>query len=417
VLWPRGGLWRHEDFLRLWGAQAVSHFGSQVTLLALPLVAVLTLEASAFEVSALGAAEFAPFLLFTLAAGVWVDRVRRRPLLIAADVARAAVLASVPIAYAFDAVTIWQLYAVGFAHGVFTVVFDVAYVPFVASLVARQQLLEANAKVEISRSAAQTAGPGIAGVLVQTIGAPLALLADAVSFLFSALLAWRIRVREEILPRAARGRAVAVSELLAGLEYVLRHPYLRPLAACTALSNFFGAMVWGPLLLVFAVRELGLEASTIGAVLTVGGVGVVLGSFVVGRLSDRFGIGRTAIGAAVLLGPVLLLIPLAPRSSPLPFLIVPLLVTGFGGVVYNVTLRSLAQSITPNRLLGRATAVTRTIVWGVIPLGNLTGGALASVFGVRGALWVGAIGASFAFVPVLLSPVRSLVEMPEPQGA
>jgi predicted MFS family arabinose efflux permease len=306
---------------------------------------------------------------------------------------------------------------VAIASGVFTVIFDVAYVPFIASLVARDRLVEANAKVEVSRSAAQTAGPGIAGVLVQTIGAPLALLADAVSFLVSAVFAWRIRVHEDVVPRAARGRAVALNELVAGLQYVVRHPYLRPIATCTALSNFFGSVVWGPLLLVFAVRHLGLDAAEIGAAIMVGSIGILLGSFVVGRVASRAGIGRTTIGSAILFGPILLLIPLAPRSSPLPFLIVPLAVAGFGGVIYNVTLRSLVQTITPNRLLGRTTAVTRTIVWGVIPLGNLAGGALASVVGVRGALWAGAIGASFAFVPVLLSPVRSLVEMPEPQGA
>jgi MFS family permease len=414
-VWPRGGLWRHGDFLRLWAAQSVSHIGSQITLLALPLVAVLTLEATAFEVALLGAVEYAPFLLVTLPAGVWVDRVRRRPLLILADLARAVAIASVPVAYAFDAVTLSQLYAVGFAAGVLTVVFDVAYVPFIASLVPREELVDANAKVEISRSAAQTAGPAIGGGLVQAVGAPLALLVDSVSFIASALFAWRIRAREEAAPRAER--APALHELVEGLRYVVRHPHLRPITACTAISNFFGSIIWGPLLLVFAVRQLGLAPATIGLAVTAGSGGFLIGAFVVERVSRRLGVGRTTIGAALLFGPVLLLIPLAPRSSPLPFLIVALAIAGFGGVLYNVTLRSLVQSVTPNRLLGRTVAVSRTIVWGVIPLGNLMGGALAATLGVRGAMWAGAIGASFAVVPVLLSPVRSLVEMPEPAHA
>jgi MFS family permease len=409
-LTPSGGLWGHADFLRLWGAQTISQFGSQITLLALPLAAIVTLDASAFEASVLGALEYAPFLLLTLPAGVWVDRLRRRPLLVAADLARAIVLASVPLAWALDALTLWQLYFVGFVTGTLTVVFDVAYVPYVAVLVPREQLVDANSKVEISRSAAQTAGPGIAGALVQLVTAPYALAVDAISFLLSGLLVTRIRAEEVLEPtsEAPSGRR----ELAEGLRYVLGHPILRPIMACTALSNFFGTAIWGPILLVYAVRELELSAGTIGVAFTLGNLGVLAGAFLVTRITRRFGLGPTIAGSALLFGPPVLLVPLAPQESAVPWIVAAFAITGFGGVVYNVSIRSLLQAVTPNRLLGRATAVGRTIVWGVIPLGTLAGGALASTVGVHEAIWIGAAGAACAALPILLSRVPRLVDVP-----
>src|SRR5918994_4012999 len=192
-LWPRGGLWRHPDFLKLWSAETISQFGSQITGLALPLVAVITLDVSAFEVSALFVIEMAPFLLISLPAGVWVDRLPRRPILVIADVGRAAALITVPIAYWADALTIWQLYGVGFVVGVFTVFFDVAYQSYLPSLVQRDQLVDGNSKLEVSRSAAQLGGPAAAGLLIQLLRAPVAILVDAISFLASALFLFAIR--------------------------------------------------------------------------------------------------------------------------------------------------------------------------------------------------------------------------------
>jgi MFS family permease len=404
------GLWLHGDFLRLWGAQTISQFGTQITLLALPLAAIITLDATPFEVSLLAALEYAPFLLLTLPAGVWVDRLRRRPLLVVADMARGLALASVPIAWALDALTIWQLYGVGLAMGALTVVFDIAYVPYVASLVAREQLGDANAKMEISRSAAQTAGPGLAGALVELFTAPFALAVDAVSFLVSGVLVSRIRAEEELVP--ALDKPSGRRELAEGLRYVLGHPLFRPIMTCTALSNFFGTAVWGPLLLVYAVRELELSAGTIGGALTIGNFGVLAGALTVNRINRRLGIGPTITVSALLFGPPILLVPLAPQDEPLPWLVAAFAITGFGGVVYNVSIRTLLQSVTPNRLLGRATSVARTIVWGVIPLGTLLGGVAAQLIGVHEAIWIGAAGAALAAVPILVSRVPRLVELP-----
>jgi MFS family permease len=414
-LWPSGGLWRHPDFLRLWSAETISQFGTQVTLLALPLAAIDVIHASAFEVAALTTVEFLPFLLVSLPAGVWVDRLPRRPILVVGDLARAALLASVPIAYALDALTIWQLYGVGFGVGIATVFFDVAYQSYLPSLVERRQLVDGNAKLEISRSAALVGGPGLAGLLVELLKAPVAILVDAVSFLGSALFIFRIRKAERSPQREAAGRGRMREELGEGLRYVLNHPYLKNIAACTALFNFFGNVGFA-VLLVFARRELGLSAAEIGVAFTLGNVGPLLAAFSANRLSQRFGVGPTIIGAAATGGPMFLLVPFAPHGSEaIPFFAAVFVVGGFCNVVYNVAQISLRQAITPERIQGRMNSVMRFIVWGTIPLGALVGGLLTTTpLGLKGALIVGGIGTCISFLPVLLSPVRSLRELPEP---
>src|SRR5688500_7856086 len=202
-LWPSGGLWRHRDFLKLWSAETISQFGSAVDDLAIGFVAIVFLDASAFEVAVLGTLNFLPFILFTLPAGVWVDRLRKKPILIVGDFGRAALLASIPIAYVADVLTLWQLYAVVFLTGVCTVFFDVAYQSYLPALVERDQIIEGNSKLEISRSAAQVGGPGFAGALVEIFTAPYAVLVDAISFLGSGLFLLAIRKPEEPPTREA----------------------------------------------------------------------------------------------------------------------------------------------------------------------------------------------------------------------
>jgi MFS family permease len=408
--WRPAGLWRHGDFMRLWTAQTISQFGTQVTLLALPIAAIVVLDASAFEVALLTALEWTPWLLFSLPVGAWVDRVRRRPVLVAADFGRALVLVSVPLAYAVDVLTIWQLYAVGFATGVLTVFFDVAYQSYLPSLVERGQLQEGNSKLEISRSGAQLAGPGFAGVLVDLVTAPVAVLADAVSFVVSALFLGAIRRQEEPVQRAEESRLR--TEIVDGLRYVLTHPILRPSMAFVAVSNFFGSVMFS-ILLVYAVRDLDLGAAAIGFVFGLGNVGFLVGAALSSRISAWLGVGPTLVAAAALVGWPLLLIPLAPRDVALPVFVAAFGLASFAGVIYNVVGISLMQAITPDRLLGRMNASRRFVVWGTIPLGSLTGGALASLIGLRETLFVGAIGASVAFVPVLFSPIRSIDRIPE----
>ena len=413
-MWPTGGLWRYGDFLKLWSAETVSQVGTQVSQLALPLVAILVLDATAFEVAALGTIEFLPFILFTLPAGVWVDRLPRRPILIVGDLGRAALLATIPAAYVADVLTLGQLYVVGFLVGICTVFFDVAYQSYLPSLVSRDQIIDGNSKLEISRSAAQVGGPGFGGALVEIFTAPYAVLVDAVSFLGSGLFILGIRDREEEYVATAREERPSLwTDLKEGLRFVLGNPYLRAQAGCTATANFFFSLGFA-IILVFMVRVLGLSPGVIGIVFSIGSVGSLLAALTSTRISRRFGIGPTTIAVTLLQGPAMLLVALAPVGAPVPFLVVGGSVLAFSTVVYNITQVSFRQAICPERLQGRMNSVMRFIVWGTIPVGTLTGGALGTWIGLRETLVIGAIGSGASFLWILASPQRHLREMPEP---
>jgi MFS family permease len=415
AVWPRSGLWRHRDYLRLWGAQGISAFGSQITLLALPLVAILTLDASAFQVAALTAIELVPFIFVSIPAGVWVDRLPRRPILVLTDVARAASLLSIPLAYGLDALTLPHLYAVGFVNGVLTVFFTLAYQAYVPSLVARQQLVEANGKFEATETLARLGGPASAGGLVALLSAPVAILADALSFLASAALVSSIRHRE-----ASRNQSRAASEqpgafrreLREGARFAVRDEYVRAVLATTAVINIGFNAAWA-ILLVYAVRELELGAGLVGVALSFGQVGGLVGAATATRLTRRAGTGPVIIGSAALFAPSLLVLAVAPRAMPLPFLVVGWTIASFASVVYNATTVGLRQARVPERLQGRVVGFNRTIVWGVSPLGALLGGALAASVGLRFTMLVGAVIAVTAIIPALLSPLRSLRRLPE----
>jgi MFS family permease len=391
--------------MRLWSAQTVSQFGSQVTGLALPFVAILVLKASTFEIAALGVVEFLPFVLFSLPAGVWVDRLRRRQILIAADWGRALALLSIPLAYAAGALTLGQLYVVGFATGVLTVFFDVAYQSYLPSLVERDKLGDGNSKLEVTRSAATVGGPGIAGVLVSALTAPYAILADAISFVGSALFLTGIKRTERIADSAQVARRRMRAEIAEGLGYVLRHPLMRPMMLWVATSNFFTSMIFS-ILLVYAVRLLHLSPATVGLVFSLGNLGVLAGAFVAAPMARRFGIGRTLMAVAAVGGLSFFFVPLATGSRAIPFLVFAQLVFGFCAVAGNINAISLLQAITPDRLLGRMNASRRFVVWGVMPFGSLIGGALGSHLGLRETMWIGASGASLAFIALAFSPVR-----------
>jgi MFS family permease len=376
-LWPTGGLWRHRDFLKLWSAETV--------------------------------------ILFSLPAGVWVDRLRRRPILIAGDFGRAALLASIPVAYVADVLTLWQLYAVGFSVGVCTVLFDVAYQSYLPSLVERDQIIDGNSKLEISRSASQVGGPGLSGGLVELFTAPYAILVDAISFLGSGLFLLRIRREEPPVAAPADGSKPSLwSELKVGLRFVLGNPNLRAQAGCTATSNFFSNVSFA-VVLVFLVRELELSAGEIGIVLSVGSVGSLVAAFSAMRLSRRFGIGPTTIAVGLVWGPAMGLVALAPKGNgAIPFLLAAQFLLGFAIVVYNIIQVSYRQAICPPRLQGRMNSVMRFIVWGTIPIGALLGGVLGTWVGLRETIVIGAVGGGLAFLWILLSPQRHLREMPEP---
>jgi MFS family permease len=414
---PQGSLWANGDFLKLWTGQSISELGSQISGLAIPWVAAVVLNVSPLVFSLMEVLGFLPFILLALPAGVWVDRMRRRPILIVGDGARAVLLATIPVAYAFGVLTIWQLLAVQFVVGIFTVFFDVAYQSYLPSLVEREDLVEGNAKLQLTVSLAQVAGPSMSGGLIAALTAPYAIVVDALSYVVSAAFMTPIR-RPEILPErhADAPKPAMLPELKEGVRWVVGNRYLRAVAACTATSNFFNSVSFS-IFVLYAVRVLHLSSVRVGVVFACGSVGAVLGALVVNRLQKRITVGWTIVGGSVMFSAGGLAFPLAPHSFPLPVLIAGFFFAQFGGLVYNIAQVSFRQAITPERLQGRMNAAMRWIVWGTIPLGTLLGGVLGSTVGLHFALWVGALGGLVAFLFVAFSPVRSIVSLPEPLSA
>jgi MFS family permease len=400
--------------MRLWTGQSISEFGSQVSQLAIPWIAAVGLHASPLAFSLLGVLGFLPFILFALPAGVWVDRLRRRPILIVGDAARAVLLVLIPVLWAFDALRMWELLVLSFVIGIFTVFFDVAYQSYLPALVDRDELIDGNSKLQLTVSVAQVAGPSAAGGLIAAITAPYALALDAASFAISAIFMLRIR-KPEILPERAAGapRSKMWPDVKEGLRWVVGHRWLRAIAACTGSSNFFSSVSFS-IALLYLTRSLHLSAVEVGVVFGVGSVGSILGALVANRMQRTIGVGRTILITTMVASCATLSYPLAPRSFPLPVLIAGQALFGFGAVVYNITQVSLRQAITPERLQGRMNAAMRWIVWGTIPLGTMAGGALATAYGLRPALWVGGIGSLFTFLPIALTSVRSIRTLPEP---
>jgi len=407
------GLWRHPEFVKLWAGETISRFGSEISQLAIPLTAALVLNASPSQMGLLGAFEFAPFLLLSLFAGVWVDRLRRRRILILADIGRALLLGTIPATALLGVLRIEQLYVVGLLTGVLTVFFDVAYQAYLPALVDRDQLIEGNSKLEVSRSVAQIAGPGVAGALVQLVTAPVAVAVDALSFLASAVSVSFIRTAEPVPERNSTDAPSIWAELREGLAVVLGNPLLRSIAGCTATSNLFGNAVQAVYVL-YVTRQLGIGPALLGLILSVGGPGALLGSLLAGSVATRFGLGATIIGASIAADLANLLIPFA--SGPTIVVVGMLMVTSFvAGVtnpVYNINQVSLRQAITPDRLQGRMNASVRFIVWGTIPIGALMGGALGEALGLRTAILAMTVCSMSSPLWVLFSPVRSLRSQP-----
>jgi MFS family permease len=407
---PGGALWSHRDFLKLWTGQTISEFGSQISQLAIPWVALVTLNATAFEVASLGTVEFLPFVLFTLPAGVWVDRLRRKSVLIAGDLGRAVLLSSIPIAYVTGHLTLAQLYVVGFLVGIHTVFFDVAYQSYLPEIVDRDLLIEGNSKLNVTSSGAQLAGPGAAGGLIALATAPYAILVDAFSFIISGgFTAW-IQARAEEPEEPVERRDLMV-ELWEGLRYVLRHRLLFPQAMSTGVSNFFSNVLFA-IIIVYAHRTLGMSSGLIGLSFSLAAIGWMIGASQADRFRRWLGVGGATILGASLSGPGALIVAFTPKSFPVPFLVAGAAIMGFGAVVYNIQQVSLRQAICPPRLQGRMNASMRFLVWGTMPIGSLTGGAIAATAGLHTALFVGAIGGFTSILPIVLSPIRSLREFP-----
>jgi MFS family permease len=398
----RGGLFRHADFRRLFIAHGVSQLGAQVTYLAMPLVAITYLHAGAFEVGVLTALESLAFLLIGLPAGAWCDRMRRRRVLISTDLVRAVVLLSIPAAAALDLLTIWQLYAVVLVHGVCTVFFDVSGLAYLPSLIGRGHLIEGNGKMESARQVALAAGPTVAGFLVEALKAPFALVADALSYLWSALWLARIRAPDMLPPRTER-RPLRV-EIAEGLRFVLHNPVLRAVAATGAIA-VVGLTMSRAILVLFLVRQLGLTAGTIGLLFSVGSVASIGGAMVTTRLARRLGAPRALVGFCAVAGFGSLLVPLTGNGWALGFLVVGEALTAASIVAYNVTQVSYRQTICPDHLLGRMNATMRFLMWGTTPVGGLLGGVLGTAIGLRPTLWTAGVILVLCTLPLVFSPL------------
>ena len=402
------GLSRHRDFRRLWAGQTVSELGSQVSLLAFPLVAVAFLRASPFQVGVLTACTTAAFLLVGLPAGAWVDRLRRRQVMMIADLGRMAAIGSVPVAYGLGRLTLAQLYVVALVNGVLTVFFDVAYQSYLPSLVGLEDLVEGNAKLTASAQVAQVAGPSLAGGLVQALGGPVAVALDAGSYLVSSASLFAIGKVEEAPGPPAHARLRA--QIGEGLRFVLGHRILRAIAGCTGTSNLFSS-VQTAVEIVFLVRVIQVSPGVIGLLFAGAGMGGLAGAFLSSRLARRIG-GVRATQAGIFLNVGALLLPLTGRGVAVGLFAAGLFINAMGAVIYNVNQVSFRQRLCPPGLLGRMNATMRFLVWGEMPLGALLGGALGAGIGLRTTLWVAAIGQLAAIAWLFTSPMRTMRDFP-----
>ena len=414
---PSGALWSHPDFVKLWTGQSISELGSQVSQLAIPWLAAVELHASPLAFSLLGVLGFLPFVLFALPAGVWVDRLRRRQILIVGDSARAVLLMLIPVLWFAGVLEIWHLLVLEFLIGIFTVFFDVAYQSYLPALIEREHLVDGNSKLQVTVGIAQVGGPSLAGVLIAAITAPYAIVVDSVSFVISSVFMIRMRHREN-LPRqdADEPRPRMWPQVKEGLAWVVGHRNLRAIAGCTGTSNFCSSLMFA-IVILYMVRVLHLSAFEAGAVFAVGSAGSIVGALFANRLGLRLGLGTAIVFTAVIFSFGGLAYPLAPKSFPLPLLMTGQLLFGFSAIAYNILQVSYRQAITPERLQGRMNAAMRWIVWGTIPLGTLAGGAIAQATTLHTALWVGALLGTPTFLWVLLSPLRSVREIPQPVDA
>ncbi|HEX3265585.1 MAG TPA: MFS transporter [Candidatus Limnocylindrales bacterium] len=405
------GLLRQADFRRLWLSMSVSTLGSEVTFLALPLVAILVLKATPVEVAALGAMPFVAFALFGLPAGVWVDRLPRKRVMVAGDLGRAAILILVPIAAVAGALQMWELYVIAFAAGVLTVFFEIAYQSILPELVNRDRLAEGNSRLEVSRSASQVLGPGVGGALIGAFGAPIAIVADALSYLGSAAFLIGLHPSRPRALRTAADSKGLVGEILEGLRFYRRSPILLSASAAVITLNV-GFHMAGAIALIFYARELEMTPEAIGIAFSIGSIGFLIGAAAGAAVGRRIGVGRTLMLGCGVSSAAWYLLAFASRDSAFVLLAIVGIIQGLVLPPIFVNNVALRQTLTPDELSGRVNATARWMHWTAIPFGQLAGGLLATIVGLRGTIAIGATVGLLSALFVLLSPMRHVREMP-----
>ncbi|WP_347756712.1 MFS transporter [Agrococcus sp. ProA11] len=410
----QNSLWRDPNFLTLWSGQALAQVGSQVTELAIPVLAVLLLQATEFEVGVLGAAGVAAFLVVGLPAGAWIDRMRKRRVMIWADAVRALALLVVPVLWWAGVLEMWHLVVVALVVGVATVFFDVSYQSVIPSLVRPSQIAEANGKLEATGQLANMAGPALGGWLIGAITAPFAVVATVGTYVASLVALVLTRDHEE--PRVADDRAPIAREITEGLRWVFGNPLLRRIVGTTGISNFFSTVSF-TLLPIFLLRELGLSPAAMGVILSLGSAGGLTGAIATPHIVRRIGEARSIPVSAIAFGLAACLLPLAATFPAIafPLLVGQLFVGSFAVLVYNITQVTFRQRITPSRLLGRMNASVRFCVWGVMPIAALLAGGLGTWLGVVATMWIGAVGQVLSTLFVVIGPFWKLRQLPDAQ--
>jgi MFS family permease len=396
-------------FVRYWIGQTISVFGDQISALAIPLTAILALHASALEVGILASLTWLPHLLFSLPAGVWIDRrAQRRRNMIVADFLRASALATIPVAWWLGALTIWQLLAVAFAVGALTVFFDLSSASFFVALVHRSQYVDANSKFSTTRSLSYIGGPTTAGLLVQVLSAPVAIAADAVSFVASALALRGVNVPE---PEVERNGSSARADLREGFGYLARQPVLRAGIACTSTINFFSFFVFA-IFVLYASRTLGLNAGVIGLILGAASFGALAGALIAPRVGRRLGIGRAVLVGSILFPAPMALFPLAHGDHWLSgsMLLAGEFLSSVGVMIFDVNQNSLMVMLIPQAVRSRVVGVSRFFNYGTRPFGALLGGVLGAAIGLRPTLWIAVIGCLLGSIFLLASPMPHMRE-------
>ncbi len=406
------GLWRHADFMKLWLGQTISLFGSQVKFLALPLTAILILDATPAQMGILSAIESLPAICFGLFVGVWVDRRRRRPLLIAADIGRMLLVLVIPVAALLGVLRMELLYLSAFGTGALGLLFGVAYQSYLPTLIAHKQLVEGNSKLELSRSGAEIVGPGLAGLLTQWFTAPIALMVDAVSFGMSAIALALIR-KPEPVPEVSEKPEPMLRAAVDGLKIVIRNPTLRALLGCVGTINLFNTLL-ETIFLLYMTERLGLEPGVIGLIFASGSIGFMVGALVAERITQRIGLGPAIIAGVLIASGSDFVLPLVGGSVVFMtiMLIIAQLFFGLGVTLYSVGQASLRQSITPNHLRGRMNATFTVMSSLLVPVGALLGGALGETIGLRPTLLLAATGEVLAVLWLVFSAVRTQREQP-----
>jgi MFS family permease len=395
-------LLRETAFRRYWGAQSVSLVGDQITSIALPLAAVLALHASPAEMGYLSALVWLPSLLFALHAGAWVDRRgHRRVTMIAADLGRAALVASIPVCSVLGVLTLAQLFAVAFATGTLSIFFTVSDAGVFVALVPSDRYVEGNSLLYQSRALAAVAGPSVGGLLVEALTAPLALAADALSFLGSAFILARIRPAEPAPDQDRRRGALS-----AGARFIWTSAILRPSLACVSVINFFSFMFMA-LFVLYATRSLHVRPGELGVVLGAGAVGGVLGALLTRRIAARAGVGRAYLIGCIVYPAPILLVPLAggPRPLILGMLVTAEFVSGFGVMILDISIGTIVAAVVPDPLRSRVSGAFQAINYGTRPVGSLVGGAAGTLLGLHPALWIAAAGGTLGFLCLLPSPM------------